>query len=354
MEDENCTKHGVKALVFNDKTNSKMYFLCRICMFQSKEDLKFYEENFENFSLKYSQECKENKLKDYEGFEHINKIFKEKSENLQLGTDEILKVKANEKKIIDELKSAIFETYSSTTKKFEETVENLTEKTEKIDLNLKTARDEVEKIQNDLDEQIELLESEEKIEAIFNKVITKFNNKIKYLDITKYIDPELKFKIRRGGGNINFTNGTPTILSARRNGVSYWCERSEEIFDGAFFARIRVNNITRKSDWSLSIGIQRANSTNTNSYYQDGCFMMCSGKISVQFQGNSGRSIFRQWNNGDEILLMRDDNNDVYCGLNEETLMEKCYSNIAGAYRLCVGFSSGMSGDNIEILEVDN
>lgn len=352
MEDPNCLKHGLKYLV-NEKEKR---YLCRICMFKSKEELQYYHENFDNFTKIYDEKTEEihAKLKDYEGFEHINKIFKEKLNLIEFGAEVVLKVRANEKKITNELAIAIEGIYSETAKKFEETVENLTSKTEKIDLNLKSAKDDLEKIQADLDEQIEVLESEEKINEIFQKIMKKYESKLKYLDLNQYANEETKFNFRKGGGCNLFQNNSNIVISDRRNNVSYWCEKGLEAYEGPFFARLRINNITRKTDWSLNIGVIRANSTNTNSYYQDGAFFMCSGKITVQFQGNQGRNIFRQWNNGDEVLIKRDDKNDIYFGLNDDETMEKCFSNISGSYRLCVGFSNSMVGDNIEIIEVDS
>lgn len=353
MELETCEKHGTKYFYLNK--DDKKYFLCRICMFNSEEEISFYNDNFDNFKV-YSRV--ENlfyleNLKDYEGFVHINKIFKEKLESLKLSDELFEKLGANQERFRKELKEGLLNAYNSTTEKFEKTVTSLTEKTDKLDLTLKSAKDELQSIQKDLDEQIEILESEEKIQLIFEKVMKKYSSKARYLSLEKYIDPELKINFKRGGGNNNFRNGTNVIIATNRGG-SYWCECSEDVFEGPLFARLRINNISRKSDWSLNIGLQRAESTNTNSYYQDGVFFMCSGKITVAFQGNQGRNCLRAWNNGDEVLIRRDENNVVYFGLNDETTLENVYNSVPGRMRLCVGFSSSMINDNIEIVEVEN
>jgi len=219
-------------------------------------------------------------------------------------------------------------------------------------LTVKSTKDEIQRIQVDLDEQIALLESEEKIKENFHKINKRYDNKNKFLDLAKFSNPDLKIAYTKVGC-ANFKNGTPVIISGARNQGSYWSERSEDLFEGPVFARLKIHNITRTSDWSLNIGLIRDDYTNDNTYYQGGVFFMCSGRITVQFQGNQGRNFMRRWNNGDEVLIRRDDKNTVFFGLNDENVMEQAFTNIAGKFRICVGFSSGMTGDHIEIVEVD-
>ena len=357
MENSICSKHGTKAL--EAIISEKQVYLCRICMFNSFDEISIFADNFDSFRERFNTSDKEytDKIKDYEGYEKINKVLKEKLESFKLTETQFTLTETNSLRFRISLKEGVNSIYQQVVEKFESTVDNLTKQTDNLDLTLKSAKDEVEKIQKDLDEQIEFLESKEKIDEAFAKINKKLNNKLKSSNLEKYIDPALKINFKKGCGNINFRNGTPIVIATTRTGSSYWCECSEEVFEGPMFARIRINNITKKSDWSLNIGLQRANSNNTSSYYQDGVFYMCSGKITTAFQGNQGRNLQRQWNNGDEVLIKRDENNTIWFGLNNEDSMEIAYQNNVNLnvpMRLCVGFSSSMNGDNIEIIEIDS
>lgn len=354
MEVPECEKHGFKSLILVQEDGNK--YLCKVCVIQSKADLTFYlqhRDKFLNRDLVDSNEY-QSKLKEYEGFCHTNKAFADVCESFNLDTDVYLKASTNKELFRKAIKEGISKLYSSITSKLEKTVEELTEKTDKLDLTLKTVKDEITNIQSSLDEQINLLENEQKLNAEFEITFKKFNLKLKYSSIEKIIDPKIKVSFVNSCGNLNFRSGSNTLVSARRNTGSYYCETSEEVFENELFARIKAANITRKSDWSLNIGLIRANSQNHSSYYNDGVFFMCSGKITNQYSGNQGRTIFGQWNNGDEILIRRDSMNSVFFGVNDESTFIQAYSNITGPMRLCIGFSSSMQGDIIEILEIEH
>lgn len=354
MEEPECEMHGAKSLVFQAEDGNK--YLCKVCTLKSKDQLKFYLQNQEKFENRFAIKNKdyESKQREYEGFCHVNNAFMSICESFNLDSDVFIKATTNKELLKKAAKEGISKMYSSITEKFEKTVDDLTEKTDKLDLTLKTAKDEITVIQTSLEEQINLLENRARLEDEFKVLFNKIDLKLRYSSIEKITDPNLKVSFISSCGNLNFRSGTSTIISARQNTGSYYCETSEEVLEGELFARLRINNITRKSDWSLNIGLLRANSQNHSSYYSDGVFFMCSGKITNQFSGNQGRTIFGQWNNGDEILIRRDSANSVFFGVNDESTLVQAYSNIAGQMRICIGFSSSMQGDIIEILEIEH
>lgn len=354
MENKTCDIHGLKTLVCCE--NDNLSYICEHCLFDNEETFNFYEKNFDSFKNVNSLDNSTflSSTKEFEGFEHLNKVFKNSIEGVKIPENlQFDKLETNALRFKSSIKEGIAQFYLNLIEKFEKTVETLNEKTDKLDLTMKSAKEEIEEIQKNLEEQIGILENEKKLSESYQKILEKFTNRLKSLKMEQYIDPTLKISFKKGFGNNLFKNGTNIIDATQRTG-SYWCECSNEVLEGAFFAVLKIHNITRKSDWSLNIGIQRATSTNQGSYYQDGCFFMCSGKITTQFQGNTGRNFKRQWNNGDEVLIKRDENNNVFMALNNEDELEQAYTNITGPFRICVGFSSGMIGDKIEFLELDN
>ncbi len=352
MESLFCGLHGKKTFVL--KGDSK--YICRICAIRNKEQIEFLYDNFDKIQNINETDIKyyEDKLKDYEGYNFVNNAFIDIMKNFKFDSHLYDHLMTNKERFKVELKQSLQYQYKTVTEKFEKTVDELNEKTDKLDISLKSAKEEIDRIESSLTEQMELLENKEKLKEELSKINIKFNNKFKYLTFEKLIAPDLKINFGKYSGNINFRNGSNIIIATRRNTGSYWCECSDEIFEGPLFVRLRINRITRKNDWSLNIGLQRANSVNTTSYYTDGVFFMCSGRITTQFQGNQGRNMHRELNDGDEILIRRDETNAVYFGLNDESTFTQAYTNIAGAFRVCVGFSTACDGDNIEILETDH
>lgn len=356
MENVNCELHGRKSLVC--QKDEILYYVCELCLFDNEESLKFYEENFDSFknTFKVDDSNYLSSIKEFEGFELLNKTFKNTVESIKYPEEmPFAKIRANESRFKVGIKEGVSQFYLNLIEKFEKTVETLNEKTDKLDLSMKSAKEEIEEIQKNLEEQIGILENEGKLAENFTKILDKYTNRLRSITMIQYVDPALKISFKKGFGNNLFRNGTNIIEANANNRTgSYWCECSNEVLEGPFYAVLKIHNITRKSDWSLNIGIQRATSQNQGSYYQDGCFLMCSGKITTQFQGNTGRNFKRQWNNGDEILIKRDENNNLFFALNNEDELEQAYTNIAGPFRICCGFSSGMTGDRIEFMELDN
>lgn len=354
MDLSNCEKHGAKGLILHADEGNK--YLCKICTIKSKEQLKFYLHHRDQFQNVIADNNKhyQAQLKEYEGFCHANKTFVDLLQSFNLESNTFIKATTNKELLRKAAKEGIVNLYSTIISKFETTIDDLTEKTEKLDLSLKTAKEEISIIERNLQDQLRFFENKTKLDEEFNGIFTKVDLKLKYSSIEKIIDPSLKISFVKSSSNLKFRSGTSIIQSIQRNNGSYYCETSEEIFDAELFVRLKIIKIKRKSDWSLNIGLIRSTSENNQTYYADGVFFMCSGKITIQFSGNPGRTITGNWNNGDEIIIRRDSQNSVFFGINDETNLILAYPNIRGQFRICVGFSSSMHGDIIEMLEVEH
>ena len=68
---------------------------------------------------------------------------------------------------------------------------------------------------------------------------------------------------------------------------------------------------------------------------------LCTGKFSKKFEGNeSGLSFPEKWKTGDDIIIKRDSDNDLWFGLNDEqSVVKSC--NAEGSFRIVMGFLNG-------------
>jgi len=195
-----------------------------------------------------------------------------------------------------------------------------------------------------------------------NEVIENISNKTstKQTDSTyneKNIDEESPAAIKRCL-NLNWcqhemVNGN--IVETRGNVItnkssSHWCVESEEVLSGVFTARIRLNKYTRDSNsWACTIGLIKADSTHktTDGYFYDSVILLNDCKLPTPFTGDSSRSKTILNNHlhceGDEIIIKRDTDNNVYFGINDVKSCELAYENISGDFRIVLGFFTDYS-----------
>ena len=181
MDSVICKKHGFKYLhLVKDEQN---YYLCRLCLFENKEELNFYYENFDNFKIYSKIDNSEylSKLNNEDYFHNLNKVLKETLESISIGENIYPKVSTNKERFRTQLINALYDTYKANCDKFEKTVDELTVKTDKLDLSLKSAKDELQEIQKSLEDQITVLESETELKKVFDKVVFKLTAKFWYL-----------------------------------------------------------------------------------------------------------------------------------------------------------------------------
>ena len=111
-----------------------------------------------------------------------------------------------------------------------------------------------------------------------------------------------------------------------------------------FTARIRLNKYTRNSNtWACAIGLIRANSTKktTDGYFYDSVLLLNDCGLPTPYSGSSwSKWILKRHLHceGDEIIIKRDTDNNVYFGINDEHSCELAYENISGDFRIVIGF----------------
>jgi len=128
------------------------------------------------------------------------------------------------------------------------------------------------------------------------------------------------------------------VKNSKQTVGSYWCARSEEVLDGAFICRILVGNIGDTPDWHHHAGIIKHDKYSAGSYYVDACLMLSSGIFQIPFQGSNSSNRYPQsWKTGDEIIIKRDFENDIWFGLNNEfDMLKSCKQE--GSFRIAIGF----------------
>jgi len=129
------------------------------------------------------------------------------------------------------------------------------------------------------------------------------------------------------------------VINERQNVKNYWLARSEEVLDGAFLCKILVENITHNSAFNHGAGILKhdLNVNNDGFYAYACCLYLSNGDLNQPFVGNPSGIKLDIWRNGDEIIIKRDSDNDLWFGLNDETKLVKS-TNVPGPFRIVLGF----------------
>jgi hypothetical protein len=134
---------------------------------------------------------------------------------------------------------------------------------------------------------------------------------------------------------------------------NYSVAKTQEIFDGEFECKIEIIkiNLQRISwTWCFSAGVIKTSCVNEESYQNDSVVFLSYGYLAEPYSSNGYyKQIFKShWKAGDVILIKRDQNYNVYFGMNDET----SYS-LAGEVRVILGFSQALSDDVFELKELN-
>ena len=128
---------------------------------------------------------------------------------------------------------------------------------------------------------------------------------------------------------------------------------------GPFICRIRVLNIGNSySGWNFGFGVIRASSTRQTDYYYDCALVHADGCISTKYtgSGNSTKVLEKRMENNDELIIKRDDKNNILFALNDENKLNVGHSDVGGDYKIVAGFSSSLKNlnDTFEMVELEN
>jgi flagellar biosynthesis chaperone FliJ len=358
-----CTLHGLTYLKCTFENCDKQQ-VCKVCAFNKKEDLEHISNHFDHLKSKSEEELNEliSKQKDYEGYAELNKIYIESLKKADSFCEDFFRGLNNVKvEITNQLRMGITNNYLQTTENFESLVKNLTEKLSNLNLQDKKAALEIKKIRGELDIKTTELNNLELLQKQFVDNFDKASKKINQMKIDDLLKLKFNFTGKRGKNNTELININSNSFNLSRvspsNTGSYWTIKSQEVLEGAFEAKIRVihiNSSSANSYWNYGVGIMKFDSTKDSSYYDDGVVYLSNGWLANKFSGSgSHNQLFNSsWKNGDAILIKRDENNNVYFGMNEEYSYKLAFGDISGKYRIIFGFSSSIKEGEFELEEL--
>jgi len=252
--------------------------------------------------------------------------------------------------------SAISNRYLESTQGFEDLVKNLSAKINDLKVTDSKAKEEIKKMKNDLENQMKFFSTQELFEKEFKSLSEKCESKLKDTKINNILISDFNFGIKMSNCNLEWINGSNRITTSPQ-GSSYWTIKSKEVVSGPFSAKIKVININGSlvnSHWNFTCGIIRANSTNEPTYYNDGIIFQSNGYIADKFSssGSHKQLFFTPWATGDSILIKRDDQNNVFFGINSDSSFQLAFPLINGDFRIVMGFSTAVNGDIFELEEL--
>lgn len=357
---EKCLKHNIEMFKCNEKS-CKKNILCKYCEVETKEGLKHLLEHYNNIEIVGLLNQQENKVvKEFEGYELLNKVYLESLERIKnINTEIFEKKKDAEELIILQVTENLNNKYNSITQEFENLINDLTNKVDNIQSSNSVEKTELKKMRIQLEETTDNLESSETIEKLFLNPVNKAINKIKQISIDDLINKKFNF-IEKFKGFIGsslsteLTTGSNKVITVTKSGISYWAETSKEILKGSFLAKIKVINIdssTANSDWYQSVGIMDATNTDFNSYYSYSSILKSTGEF-YNSSGGTQRLFNSPFKTDDTIYMKRDEENNLYFAINDEDDMKLARSNCSGDYKIVFGFMFACNGDTYELEEL--
>lgn len=353
-----CPKHF--GVLFAVKGKDKG--VCTECVFESKEELEYLVENYDDVEglVSDNEAVYKSTLHEYEGFEILNSIYREKLDEADIIVDRAFEnVSQSRHKIVKIIKDALFDMYNVITDKFEMLVKAVNSNIKTLDISDQASKEEFKRLKKSLDDQTEYLDNEEMLRQGFNNIIDKAILRFEKLKLFDLAQPNLKFHIGKFGCSYDLSGGTgPIMKGVTGKQGNYWHVISDEVLEGKFVAKIKVNEINSektKSQFSHAVGIIRKNAIiNDGNYQKESILLQSNGYIADRFT-NSGmfKKLFDSpWSKSDEIIIKRDTKNDIYFGINDENSLKKAFGNVTGEFRLVIGLSTQIVGDELELIEI--
>lgn len=351
-----CPKHYYPYVSCSAENCSKTK-ICKVCACESKEDVQHMHDHFDFIKFEDPQIEEFTKdLKDFEGYEELNKILKESLVNCSSSIEEIFTRVNNAKQmIIDQLREGTLIRYNAVTDEFESIVKDFSKQVDSINLKDNSTKQEIKRMKSELEIKTNLLSNHNDLLKEFNSIVEKAKQRILSMTLQSLAEKKFNFSAKVNHLSTHWRNGSSTVTTAYRGGGSYWCEKSKEILSGPFTCKVkvvRINPSTAVNAWSFTIGIIRANSTNDGSYYNDSIALMSTGSVTAKFSGSGGSQLFTTWKNGDEIIIKLDEEKKLYFGVNDESQLKLAYPDVSGSFNIVLGILNGAANDTFEMTEL--
>lgn len=356
---EICDVHGIEKRY----DTVRKVFVCTRCILRNKEEIKLYRENFKNFTKKSDQTLQNclDKVVDYEGFEIINKCYKEVLLKVDKLVDSTNTNILNSKDIFENIvKEHLRKLYISLTERFELSLKKVNASISNLDVTDLGAKEEFKVLKKDLDNQTEFLDNETALKEIFDKIVNGYTNKFSTMKL--YDLASENFNIKAVGlkgrsldfvGNLNSRKNV--VQKDKYNTTTVSIFRSEESFTGEFTAKFTIDSINQskvKGNLNYCIGVCQKTSVNVNDYYTSSVFVMSSGFANEKYKNVATKNkLSETWKEGDEITIRRDNKNDIYYVLNNEE-PKLVINGLVGEYKLIVAFAANVEYGEFSLVEL--
>jgi hypothetical protein len=355
-----CGVHGLCFLECNAENCTKKT-VCKLCAYNSKEDIQHVLDHFDHLKDSEQREIAEfsTKTKDYEGYADLNKIYNDSVAKASSFTEGFFEgINQSKALMIYQLRESVLGRYNELTTGFEDLVKSLTEKLGSVNLQDKKCVDGIKRMKAELGAKTELLNNTESLVSLFQDSFQVASKKLTRMKIKDIVDKKFNFSGKKGSTYCELTcGGSRCDISqiTNKNGSGYWTVTSNEILEGSFEVKIRIERINpsqANAYWNYGFGIMRASSQNHSAYYNDSCMLNSNCYTASQFSGSGGSQVFnRCLQNGDLLCFKREDDNNIYYALNDDNGYKLVFSNIAGPFKLVLGFGSSITEGVFEIEE---
>jgi hypothetical protein len=353
-----CKVHGISFLeCCSEGCNKKT--ICKLCVFTNKEDLQHCIKHIDSLKDLNQKEIAtySSKTKDYEGYVNPNKIYMERIEKATTFTESIFEgINQSKTLIIHQLRESVLCRYEEITESFELLVKNLAEKLGTVNLSDKNSVNSIKRMKAELEAKTNLLNDSESLAKLFEENFGLVMKRLNNMKINDIIDRKFDFSGNKNMLKCQLSCGDSwfDVSNVTRGSDGYWTVKSNEILEGNFECKIKIEKINSSnatSCWNYMFGLMRSNSTNDSNFYFDSCIIQGNGSLATQFTGNNSTQLFNNClSTGDDLYMKREEGN-VYFALNNNDY-KLAYTGITGNFKIVFGFNRNITEGVFELLEL--
>lgn len=351
-ENKKCETH----LVEMSKCSKCDVLTCRECVFYDKSILFHMKEHYDYIEdeLRSDNDMYTQKINDYEGYENLNKVYKEV---LSVIDDFIEKtyerIEYNKIEIESRIKEFIIEKYMSYTSNFENLVKEVNLNLNNLNFSDKESKDKFYLLKKRLDDYQEYLESEEIIKTEMEKLFQKAKEKIEKMKVFDFIQSDCHFNIGVNSESLDLIGGNGNLVKSK-------VAQSEEILLKEFVVKIKINKLNLSEEISSQdlayIGIIKLNSYSSyETFFSSSILISSNGSLlNKNLKTSSKNSFLGKWKEGDVIFIKRDSKGNVYFGINlfDDNYLKLSYKNIVGEYRVVIAIPDNRINNELELIEI--
>lgn len=351
-ENKKCETH----LVEMSKCSKCDILTCRECVFYNKSILFHMKEHYDYIDdvLNSDNDLYTQKINEYEGYEILNKVYKEVLSEIDNFIEKAYeRIEYNKTEIERRIKDFIIEKYMNYTSKFESLVKEVNLNMNELNFSDKESKEKFYILKKKLDDYQEYLESEEIIKIEMEKLFQKAKEKIEKMKVFDFIQSDCHF-------NIGVNNESLDLIGGNGNIVKSNVVQSEEVLLKEFEVRIRINKFKLSEEITNQdlayIGIIKLNSYCSNeTFFSNSILISSNGSLlNKNLKTSSKNSFLKKWKEGDVVFIKRDSKGNVYFGINQfdDNSLILSYKNIVGEYRVVIAIPDNRIDNEFELIEI--